>query len=904
MRSIDKSRWPALSRLLDEFLDLDEDARARRLEQISAEDPALASELKELLAAQESLAQEHFLDHSVPNPLAESATAGQVLDRYTLDRQIGEGGMGAVWLAHRSDGLYEGQVAIKFLRLIATDPAGARRFQREGQLLARLKHPNIAQLIDAGVASGSAPYLVLEYVQGQPIDVWCAERSLTIRARIELLLQVLSAVSHAHGKLILHRDLKPSNILVTADAQAKLLDFGIAKLLDEGASEVTRAAERAFTLDYAAPEQIQGGEVTTATDVYSLGVLLYLLLTGRHPTGSKASTPAERMRAIVDTEPALPSTVVAKTGSPKSQTAGIAQQARALRGDLDNIVAKALKKNPDERYPTADALAQDLRRYLNNQPVSARRDSIPYRLRKFVARNAVAASAAATVMLAVTAAAIVSLWQANEAREQRDRALMLSARNAAVVDFVSSMLVEVAPDDQPIRLSDLLARSEQVLLNHEVDPEHRAAILDVLAEYHLATGNPTKAEPLLDHSLQLTEDSRDLALRATLICNNAFAISLLNRRDEALAALETGIEMSRIDPLAASRCLQKRAFVAQNFNDPEAALRYALEAQAQFRLASYRNPLQEASLIGDVAYAHYLSGNTAEADRHYAEALERFEQLGRGDSPSTYSLRNNWGIASFAAGDTRRALENYDEALRIAGRRNPGGEPPTYLLANRALALAALARYSEALQAFEEAFLAAQRANNVAGQLHALVNRAGTYLAMEDYVRAELELREIQQTYAEAIPPDSVPAIAIRLIEGRLAAARGDFDCALEHLDASIRFFEERQMAVAPVTRALNARADVHLRRGDLTAARTDAEHALAISRKLQNTKPHSSLTGLSLLQLADIEAAAGNSEQAASLAVEAYEQLEASLDGQHPEALRARRLAGQLGLSGHQRPM
>lgn len=897
MSSIDKARWQVLSPLLDELLGLDSQARERRLGEIAGSDVALALELKRLLAERATADRASFPEGTTPAPMPDEVSAGQILDRYTLDRPIGEGGMGSVWLAHRSDGRYEGEVAIKFLSLPSMSPTGRQRFEREGHVLARLKHPNIAHLLDAGVSATGQPYLVLEYVQGKPLDAYCEQSAQNVRERIELLLQVLAAVSHAHGKLILHRDLKPSNILVNDEGQVKLLDFGIAKLLEDeggaaGMTDITRLAGRAFTLDYAAPEQVQGGEVTTATDVYSLGVILYVLLTDQHPTAGDAATPAERLRAVVETEPSRPSTIVLKTKGENGAGAP-EQRARLLRGDLDNIVAKALKKEPDERYPTVDALAQDLRRYLNNEPVSARADSVPYRLRKFIRRHALPVAAAGVVMIAIVAAAIVSLWQAREAREQRDRALALSARNAAVVDFVTSMLTEVAPDDQPIRVSQLLDRSEQVLLAGEVDPEHQAAILDVLADYHLSAGNPTKAQPLLDRALQLTSNTNDAALRATLICNNAYAISLLNRVDEALASLDVGIAMSRVDPLAAARCLQKRAFVAQNFNDPPAALEYAIKAREALSSAPFRNPAQEASLIGDLAYAHYLSGRTAEADRYYAEALRRYEQLGRSDSPSTFSLRNNWGIASFAAGDNLRALENYDEALKIAKRRSPEGELPIYLLTNRALALASLARYEEAVQSFEEALAAAQRANNVSAQLHALVNRAGMHMTMGDYARAERELRDVEQTFAAAIPPNSVPAIAIRHIKGRLASARGDLDAALSDQSVTIEFFDTRQMAVAPLTRALAARAEVYIRRGDLAAARRDAQRAVEISRKLQDSKPHSSLTGLSLLQLAQVELAAGDGAKAQTIAEEAVAHLDATLGAEHPETLRAKQLAG-----------
>jgi len=898
MSSIDKARWLQLSPLLDELLDADAAARAERLREIAAEDSLLAAELTELLADHASIERERFLEQHVAQPLLSAGLAGQVIDRYTLDRQIGEGGMGSVWLAHRSDGRFEGHVAIKFLSLPSMGAAGVHRFEREGHVLARLTHPNIARLVDAGVTAAGQPYLVLEYVEGEPIDRWCAQRGLDLKHRIELFLQVLAAVSHAHGKLILHRDLKPSNILVTPEGQVKLLDFGIAKLLEEAgspaqATEMTQLAGRAFTLDYAAPEQIQGGDMTTATDVYSLGVLLYVVLTDQHPTAGDSITPADRMRAVLDTEPKRPSAAVANT-SERTSWIGAAERARALRGDLDNIVTKALKKAPIERYATVDAFAQDLRRYLHDEPVSARADSLAYRTRKFVVRNALPVAAAAIVFVAVVLAAAVSLWQAREATRQRDRALALSARNAAVVDFVSSMLTEVAPDDRAVRVSELLDRSQQLLLTAESDPEHQAAILDLLAEYYLSSGNPARAQPLLDRAIELTAASSDAALKATLICNRAHVLQLSNQPEPASQELERGIALSRVDALAAARCLQKRAFLAQSSNDPPAALRYALEAQAQLRNATVRRPDLEASLLTDLAYAHYLSGHTADADRYYAEALDRYVKLGRGSTPATFTLRNNWGIASYAAGDNRRALENYDDALRIAKQRNPEADPPVYLLANRALALASLARYEEALDAFDVALAASERANNVASVLHTLVNRAGTHLLMGNVERAARELAQIEERYGTVLPPDSVPAITILYLQGRIALARLQWDRAVAELTRTIAFFEERGMAVAPVTRALNARAEAYLRQGNLQAARADAQRALEISRKLQDAKPYSSLTGYALLQLAEVESVAQGQDAARKTAGEALRHLSETLGAGHHDALRAKALAGE----------
>jgi eukaryotic-like serine/threonine-protein kinase len=426
MARIHKERWLQISPLLDELLEADEPTRATRLEHVRREDAGLADELAALLGEYASLETAEFLEGSALS-LVVPDLAGKVVGNYTLDRTVGAGGMGTVWLAHRSDGRYEGQAAVKFLNLALLDRGGAERFRREGSVLARLQHPHIAHLLDAGVTTGQ-PYLVLEYVEGEPIDRWCDTRALGVEARIRLFLQVLAAVSHAHGKLILHRDLKPSNILVTRDGNAKLLDFGIAKLIEEGETPAQAAAltkeGRAFTPEYAAPEQMQGGEVTTASDVYALGVLLQVLLAGSHPTARADGTPVERLRALVENEPRRPSVAARGGGEAVARLRGTTprQLERALAGDLDNIVAKALRKSPAERYATVDALASDLLRHLNHEPVSARADSLTYRTGRFIARNKLAVFSAASVVLALVAGAGVATWQAVEANQRRIQA--------------------------------------------------------------------------------------------------------------------------------------------------------------------------------------------------------------------------------------------------------------------------------------------------------------------------------------------------------------------------------------------------------------------------------------------------------------------------------------------------
>lgn len=882
-----------LSELLDSSLLLPAEQRRAWLDSLSGEDRSLVENLREILLADDP--ESGALGSIRPIAPAFERHAGERLGAYELLSPLGSGGMAEVWLARRADGVFERQVALKIPRLRQVPEEMAQRFAQECRILATLECPGIARLYDAGVGAGGVPYIAMELVQGQPLLDWCAARGLDTAARVELFARILDAVGRAHARGIVHRDLKPSNILVNGEGQVKLLDFGIAKLLEDERSgamptEMTYLAGRAFTLDYASPEQIQGGEVTTATDVYSLGVLLYVILTDQHPTAGNSTTPAERIRAVVDTEPKRASAALAS--SKDGEGGDSVERARALRGDLDNVVAKALKKAPAERYATADAFAQDLHRYLNDEPVSARADSFVYRARKFVVRNALPVAAVAIVMLAIVAAAIVSVWQAREATRQRDRALALSARNAAVVDFVTSILVEAAPDDEPIRMSEVLARSEQILVASEIAPEHQAATLDMLAEYYLSAGNAAKAQSLLDRALELSASSADSALHGMAICNRGHALSLLNDREGALKAIEEGLALSRVDLLASVRCLQKGAYVAHNFNDPETALRYTSEAQKALRQAPMRRPDQEASLIADLAYGHYLSGHTAEADRYYADALDRYAKLGRAESPVTFSLRNNWGIASFAAGDNRRALENYDEALRIARQRSPDADPPLYLLANRALALASLARFAEALEAFEVTIAASERMKNMSSLLHAQVNRAGTYLLMGDVDRAAGELAAIEKTYGATLPRDSVPAITIQYLQGRIATHRGDTSQAMTLLSGSIDFFNERGMQVAPLTRALTARATVKLKNGDMPGATADTQRAIEISKQLQGEKPFSSLTGQSLLQLAEIESVSGDRARSQATAKQALDHLTQTLGGEHPDALRAKALA------------
>ena len=409
MSAFEQDQWRKLAPYLDEGLGLSAEARAVWLEDLRRSEPAVAREVERLLEVHEAADRDAFLDSESSFAPPRLRQPGEVVGAYTLVSHIGRGGMGSVWRARRGDGRFERDVAVKFLNIALADQ-GEARFRREGRILGRLSHPHIAQLLDAGTTPAGEAYLVLELVEGRPLDDHCETRRLPVDARVRVFLQVLDAVAYAHANLVVHRDLKPANVLVDNNGQVKLLDFGIAKLLEQDGeagpvTELTRDGGPALTLAYAAPEQVAGEPVTTATDVYALGVLLYQLLTGRHPAHQALTSYSETVHAILEFDPPPPSRVAPE------------RLRGPLRADLDTIVARAIKKAAPERYSSATAFAEDLRRALKHEPITARPDSVGYRARKFVRRNAIGIAAITIVVAALS----IGLLVANRERANAER---------------------------------------------------------------------------------------------------------------------------------------------------------------------------------------------------------------------------------------------------------------------------------------------------------------------------------------------------------------------------------------------------------------------------------------------------------------------------------------------------
>jgi eukaryotic-like serine/threonine-protein kinase len=517
MSAISADRWQRASPHLDRLLDLTSIERDRYLEALGAEDPRTAADVRLLLTELHLVTAEGFLASPAVIHRPEATLAGLSFGPYTLVSPIGHGGMGSVWLAERSDGRYTGHAAVKLLNAALLGRSAEKRFRREGTILARLTHPHIGRLIDAGLSATGQPYLVLEHIDGRPIDRYCDEERLSTDDRIRLFLDVQAAVAHAHSSLIVHRDLKPSNVLVTADGTVKLLDFGIAKLLEADSASpavtmLTHEGDVAMTPRYAAPEQLAGGAITTATDVYALGVVLFELLTGRHPAGADTQTAADFVRAITDREPLRLSAAVRPRANDDDVGARAAARGttperlrRVLRGDLEVILGKALKRNPAERYASVGAFADDLHRYLEHLPIAARGDAFGYRADKFVRRH-YSALIAAGLVLALIGSLVV--FYTVRVSAERDRARQEAARSTKVSDVLIGLLTSADPYRTP-DASDPDAQSPLDLAVQRIDremtgePELQARMLTMVGRTYERMGQHAKALELLERALTL-----------------------------------------------------------------------------------------------------------------------------------------------------------------------------------------------------------------------------------------------------------------------------------------------------------------------------------------------------------------------------------------------------------------
>jgi len=911
MVNIVGARWHEASPLLDELLELDAEARASRLILLRAEDLELATYLEMLLAEEADVEHEKFLAAS---PLAERdipSLAGQVVGAYTLDRPIGHGGMGTVWLAARSDGRFAGKAAVKFLNLALLGRGGAERFAREGSVLARFTHANIARLLDAGVMTGGQPYLVLEYVEGEPIDQYCNAHGLDTAARIRLFLELLEAVSHAHRNLVLHRDLKPSNILVTPEGRVKLLDFGVAKLQQDSdtpgaATELTQLAGRAFTPEYAAPEQVQGGDVTTATDVYALGVLFYVLLSGKHPTASAALAPVDRLRAVVETEPARLSDIAQRCATDDAARVDTAPDhlAHELRGDLDNIAAKALKKLPAERYPTVDAFADDLKRYLRHDPVSARPDSLSYRSAKFVRRNRNAVLLVALVLIALAAGLAGTIIEARRATreaevaaEQRDFALRQLSRAEAINDLNSFVLSDAAPSGKPFTVGELLKRAEDVVeRQHAASDANRADMFIAIGRQYQTQEEDAKARELLGRAYTLADKVSDRSVHARAGCELAIATSRSRDMDGAERLIRDGLaEIPDGQQFTLSRilCLWRGSEVARFTGDAKTAIARAESARSLLTDLRFPSALLEMHLWGTLGESYRVAGRYQEAVNAFQQELTRLTALGRDNTDEAATLFNNWALSLQSMGQPMKAQDLFQKAIAISRSDGSNNGVSPMLLTNAARSLAMLQHYSEAASYAEQAYDSARHAGGDLVIDQSLIVRASIYREMGDLPRAAKMLAEVEPRLRAELPAGHVAFAGLAVQLGLLAQARGDKDAAMVLMNQAVAIAEagrQTDYLRAPLLRRSALELELH-RVGD---AEADAVRSVDMEKEAAAPGTASCNVGIAYLALGRALNAQGENDRARTAFTTALEELRPTLGPTHPQTLEAERLASE----------
>ena len=793
MTPFSSERWRLLSPYLDQALEISTDDRPAWLASIRARDAGLAADLTTLLEEQTEVQATRFLERGVPlkrQTAPQQSLAGQVLGAYRLVSLIGQGGMGSVWLADRCDGRFEGRAAVKLLNIARMNPAGEERFRREGNILARVTHPNIARLIDAGVSNIGQPYLVLEHIDGVNIDRYCDDRALGIEGRLQLFLDVLEAVAHAHAHLIVHRDIKPANVLVSVDGHVKLLDFGIAKLLEDDerwgtqieAGALTREGAVALTPHFAAPEQLGRGQVTTATDVYALGVLLYLLLTGEHPAGAALRSTATLIRSIVDEEPRR-----------MSETVG-AKSRRALRGDLDTIVAKALKKNVHERYASVMALADDLRRFLRHEPISARPDTLRYRTARFVQRHARGVAASTAMVLLVT---LLTAFYTTSLAAERDRAQREAAKAAKVSELMIGVITGVDPiarratGEGPTVRGLLDAAAERGEKDLSGQPELQSEIFTVFGRVYRRLGVYDRAQRLLEQALA---SGRTVfgpeSVRVAQTLNDLGALlAETGDYERAQECLEESLAMRRKllgsehADVAITLVELGRVYQDQGFNHRAEPLhREALAIRTKVLGADHR---ETAVSLSDLASVLRLNGDLAGAESLIKQSLAINRKTRGAAHPNTGINLHDLGLIAAARGDFASAESLFHQALDIH-RTAVGDKHPVLatILNSLSRVLVEQHRYAEAAEALQQALNIARPVLGTNHQLVAIysINLAAVQLARRDAASAEALLRAALPVRERA--PGIVPARRRIFLEDdwSVLATKRLLDAAVAHL--------------------------------------------------------------------------------------------------------------------------
>ena len=841
--------------LFDRLLTLLPAERARELAALARARPELHEQVLSLLGADLSAEAERFLTGNalVDDAIVAGLDAGVRRGPYRLERQIGMGGMGEVWLARRSDGRYEGAVALKILRSHMAQSSARERFVREGKILGQLSHPNIARLLDAGTTSIGVSYLVLEYVEGVQIDRWCDEQSLDIPGRLRLFLQICDAVAHAHVRLVIHRDLKPGNILVTARGDVKLLDFGIAKLLEGdaagGETELTRLSGRALTPDFAAPEQILGLPVTTATDVYSLGALLYLMLTGCLPYDRAGLTARELEQDVLERSP--PTLAKAIGEGDRAAAAAACRRTtpprlhRALAGDLDTIVSKALRLEPERRYGTVEQLAADIGRYLSGLPVAAARDTWMYRSKKFLTRHVVGAVVSAVAVFTATAFVIAMYMQMERTARERVRA-----------ERVSSFLVQLFELSDPYkgRGNEITARelldigARQVSTSLTDQPETRAELMATMGRVYNRLGLHDKSIPMLEQALDQLTALHGPSDPEVAAMTNELGVALWSQGElkTAQEKLESALRIRQVRPgpesVAVAETLTDLARVALDQGLHDKAEQYFRESLRIYSRRGLGGTSQAAHVMHELANLYSDVGRYRESTQLLETALRIDRQALGEDHPrvimEVHSLAYDLQMQGQFDAAEPLFIQSNEKIRRVLGPEHPY---TIGMLSNYARFL----RRKGDLAAAEPLFRQVLEFNlRTHGENHADVGMAQVNLAIllhdaERLEEAEALFRAALVTYAKALPPDHPSLVSALAGLGRVLVDRNRTSEALPLLQRAIDIGsaslppESPSLAMAKVSLA---NALVNLRRYEQAESLLRSSYQIVIDTQARNS--------------------------------------------------------------------
>ena len=861
MQKIDRTQWGEINQYLDEALELQGRTREAWLLDLDARAPDVSVVVRSLVEEKERLPDDLLLnvERAVAQP--RNGLAGQRLGSYTLVSELGYGGMGTVWLARRSDGRYEGDVAVKLLNASLLGHPAEQRFVHEGSVLAKVRHPNIAQLIDAGVAPTGQPYLVLEYVDGERIDRFAAENDLDVRDRVCLFLDVLAAVSHSHSHLIIHRDLKPNNVLVTADGVVKLLDFGIATLLGPEDNELTRE-DVGLTPGYAAPEQLLHESVTTATDVYALGVMLFLLLAERHPLEPGSKSFREIARATLDREmPLLSGCAIDRS------------LARELRGDLDNIVARAVRRDPAERYATAEAFADDLRRFLAYEPVTARPYSLSYRAGRFVRRHRGSVAIGLTTLLMLIVAVAVTTLQMFEARRQRDAAIYESQRAEFQSRFAYQIMSEVGESGETITIRQLMAKGMEVLeKNYGDDPRFVIGMLVNISGRYMDLGDTNGEYTALVRAEQIARRLGDPERIAFVQCNTVETELAAGRPAQARERMQDGLAhlamLSSVPFERESDCgaAQARLLWA------EGKLPEAIDAATRIALQ-----LEQRGQTGDLLYqtlATMLDAMlSAEGRRNEARAwngklIAELERSGGDTTMGMSSARHNQASHLYDAGEVREAFE-VQRSLVDKLVAQQGIDSVAAGSAHRLGLYGILVEESdEGMKWIDLGLNAAIDQNDHRGQIGALLSRARAHLERGRPDRALADVQSAENLCHENPQENRVSLRSAKFLRAGVRVAQHLPEAAVAEIDAvlgEIGYPRQRVANQLAPMLTLKARAEFEL--GRFADALATARDALVVAEANAPQPDRSAHVGDALILIARTEQQLGELEDARAAA-------------------------------------